>query len=54
MERISDHLCHIYSVTVNPSHDGDGKPKSDDFNLANRSLDSVASLLAATIYQGNP
>ena len=30
-----------------PSHD-------DDFNLTNGNIGSVASLLAATLYQGNP
>jgi hypothetical protein len=28
--------------------------RSDDFNITKGTLDSVASLLAATLYQGNP
>jgi hypothetical protein len=28
--------------------------RSDDFNFTNGTLGSVASLLAATLYQGNP
>jgi len=33
-----------------PSHGGD---RNDDFNLTKRNLGSLASLLAATLYQGN-
>jgi hypothetical protein len=57
VEHIRGHLSHIYSITVNqlePSHGGNSKFfEVITSTLPKGTLGSVASLLAATLYQGN-
>jgi hypothetical protein len=46
---------HIYFITVNPSHGGDRNIfEVMTSTLPKGTLGSVASLLAATLYQNNP
>ena len=55
-EHIRSHLLHRYSITEHQVIVPTVKFRRDDFNLSNRTpqVDSVASLLGATLYQGNP
>jgi hypothetical protein len=52
MEHSCGHLWHRYSVTVNQV--ATVNFQSDYFNLTIETLVLVASLLAASLYQGNP